>query len=876
MMSRRRLQAEKSRGQDDEDRNRRKEKRGGLDRETPKKSKSEKKLSRSLKSGAASPDIPVVPGKSTIIEEAGTNKITPKRLSKGSQWVSSFNSPSNDVEQQQEIFWDPHSPAPLRIDNGNKKRAAGKCTVDISDIVNRIAPKDEKPTNSDSVILGMWIGEDAIPSTPAIVRARTKLNRSRVKQTDEELMQLAKQFDRNLVENHLSVSDNVTENVENVQNNDFESFLDDIPEEDAALDLKSASQSSAVSSSAHHQLGSQKSVDQEAEAALNALFDSSTQKCSGRLSPSSDVSSNSVQNIMIADTMEKTLPCHKGLVNHPTHRSQSNPCAKLNSEFHTPQRDTFILPKDISKNKEPPGLSNTMATVSNSPDDFEDEWDTDILEDDSFVMQVTQNPELIATPKQDIPNTKLHCMVPNPSISLRDNDKTNAEKQSVTSSFPSKLQSFKFVSRKVNESEKDAKLNINHNGENLNIVHQNVNATVNVSSKNVPKPFSNTVTQISLKPQQHFGGHNMEKHNRNLSERTSFILENSKHTSSNADVSLQPCSSVQKNNKLIKSFGKVSPQNPNPVDAGNKGSVHHEEWDDPKFSDEILDMFCDSDSLWEANEEDDDLLYQVCDDVERYTQTQVVNNENKIENTQGPALSSLKNDVNKNVRKINQGSSNEQFWLNKNGSHSIPSTTTSAVSNKFKGNAVHYNRTTNQPLTASAAAISHQGESSSYTIQNDCLQRVSQVPFKFNRSNSVPASGECNNKPMSNNSKLHSLSNPQSSTLFPKNSAATSKFSFTKIKNSQVSSSGTNTASQSNYQNMHRQDLDVNQRNTSISSRHPSKRHLSESMLQATKVFVAEEKNTRCSLEEIERKKQEALERRKMKARAFSYDTAPT
>ncbi|CAJ0940312.1 unnamed protein product [Ranitomeya imitator] len=184
--------------------------------------------------------------------EPGTNKKTPQRFPNCKPWSSSINSPSNDTDQQLDIFWDPHSPTTFKLENGRKKLATNKCTVDISDIVNRIAPKNEKPSCSESPYLGIWIGEDAIPCTPVVARSRTRMPRSKILQTEEKLMRLAKQLDSNLVkqkgqsEAHSANSEDEMVSECNAVNED-NSFLEDFPgEDDVPAGLKSVSQRSTT------------------------------------------------------------------------------------------------------------------------------------------------------------------------------------------------------------------------------------------------------------------------------------------------------------------------------------------------------------------------------------------------------------------------------------------------------------------------------------------------------------------------------------------------------------------------------------------------------------------------------------------------------
>ncbi|CAL9687856.1 unnamed protein product [Knipowitschia caucasica] len=210
--------------------------------------------------------------------------------------VSNGDSPG-DVEPSQDIIWDSTSPT-----QGTAGRRYTK--VEISDLVNRIAPKDVKPQKSP---LLQWIGDSAVPCTPEIPKQRTKKRSSRQNSVDD-LMKLAKQFDENMQQ------DKDKSEKLNIINNNAN------PKENVISDL--------------------------VEAELQALFDSSTQKISGPLSQASTSSASSPE------------------VAHP-------PIEPLSQ----------------------------IAPETNKCDDFDDDWENELL-NDSALMALTQNPEeLIGTTK---------------------------------------------------------------------------------------------------------------------------------------------------------------------------------------------------------------------------------------------------------------------------------------------------------------------------------------------------------------------------------------------------------------------------------------------------------------------------------------------
>ncbi|KAI7805297.1 ewing's tumor-associated antigen 1 [Triplophysa rosa] len=109
----------------------------------------------------------------------------------------------NETETLQDIIWDPNSPT----QNFNGKGANGR-VIEISEIVNRIAPKVDGPKEGDSVL--QWIGDNAIPCTPEVKQPRVRRISSRQSNV-EDLMKLAKQFDINMTRQDKERQQNATE-----------------------------------------------------------------------------------------------------------------------------------------------------------------------------------------------------------------------------------------------------------------------------------------------------------------------------------------------------------------------------------------------------------------------------------------------------------------------------------------------------------------------------------------------------------------------------------------------------------------------------------------------------------------------------------------
>ncbi|NXH27868.1 ETAA1 protein, partial [Myiagra hebetior] len=806
---------------------------------------------------------------------------TPKRsLSRKSQ-IPTFSSPINDTDTQQEIFWDSHSPVAHRLGNGKTKQSTSRCAVEISEIVNRIAPQDEKATCNEGSLLGTWIGEDAIPCTPVVVkgRARTKLSCTRdlkIKNPEEELMKLAKEFDKNLVEldavqeqeklglNFIQTTSELSSNSKDEINmKNQKSLLGEGSETDTAVSLKPVGQSTGIPVAEPCQSSSQKSVDLEAEVALHALFDCSTQKCSGQLSQGlSDTSLNSSFHKVKSTLEEENLP------------EKIEDTQRGNSEAY--QKDTLFavgsvdqtVPKpgtDTLTKKNPPYLktqlvaSTKLAGVVNV--DFDD-WDTDLLADDSFVMQITQNPELM--------NTEEPPKIPaNPFV--HDFSDASRTKQRKTKALHGKCD---IKPDKINSVWKSAQ------NSDLNYIPVSMQSEVK-NGKESTKPKSDALPLFPSRSNPH--------------RQPAGKPGNNTHTISCQSSSV---STNMKPNDLTKVVNQANTGHSNQVEIPKRCPLSFDDWNEPKFSDEILDMFCGSDSLWDANYEDDELLYQVCDDIEKQTQSQDVKQGNeKTKTIQGPSIHSSSNaDSSFPASKqglpdllLGQKTNTKQEALSLND----PCRNSSKVVHGLAttGHVVNCKDISN-PLTV----ISGPSVECKYTLPKKCHQDSEDtsktVSGKWYRSNSVPA-GETgsevsaanavnifSSKALDSSHLLYNAGKIPGSSSGNKTLLVPLKFKFRKINNSQgglrvgSENPGNHSGIGITLQGLEGSKKQVNATLHSKldNKKSPFKRHLSESSAQTTSVSVVEQKNRKCSQEEIERKKQEALARRKSRTQAFFKD----
>ncbi|XP_009470424.1 PREDICTED: ewing's tumor-associated antigen 1 [Nipponia nippon] len=870
---------------------------------------------------------------------------TPKRSLSRKSRIPTFSSPVNDADIQQEIFWDPHSPIAHRLGNGKTKQSTSRCAVEISEIVNRIAPQDEKAACNEGSLLGTWIGEDAIPCTPGVVkvRARTKLSCTRdlkIKNPEEELMKLAKEFDKNLVELDAvqeqeklghdiihTASESLNNFKDEVNTKNLKSLLGEVPEADNALSLKPVGQSTGIPAAEPCQSSSQKSIDLEAEIALHALFDCSTQNCSGQLSQGLlGISLNNSFHENKSTLEEEHLSEQIKDTQHGNSEAyqKDNPCAlgTVNQTFPKPDTHT-VTKKNPCSLKTQLAISSKVAGVVT--DDFDD-WDTDFLADDSFVMQITQNPELISTEEapplptnpsangfSDASRTKersscnsVTCLGSvRKSNSLRFSPLKRSSKNTQNVAKSLSLQKPQNVAKSLSLQKPYSKIE-NSKTETVafhgkcDIKPDKINA-IWKSAQNSDLNYIPVSTQSEVKN----GNETIQPKSDPLPlfpSRSNPHRQRTEKPGNNTHNIFCQSSSVSTNTKpndLTKVVNQANTGHLNQVEILKKCPLSFDDCNEPKFSDEVLDMFCESDSLWDANCEDDELLYQLCDNIEKQTQSQDVKQGNERAKTiQGASINSRSNAVN-SFPASKQGlpdlllaqktnAKQDAFSLNDSCRNSSKVTHGLATT----GHVVNC-KNTSSPLTV----ISSSSMACKYTLSKNRHQAASEditktVPGKWYRSNSVPV-GETGSEaspvnavnvfssktvdspdPLYNTGKMANNSSGNKTSLMP------SKFKFRKTNSSQgaLHVGSENPGSHPGIGiTLHGLEGSKNQVNVTLHSKldnkkPPFKRHLSESFALPTSVSVVEQKNRKCSQEEIERKKQEALARRKSRMQAFLKD----
>ncbi|XP_044069528.1 ewing's tumor-associated antigen 1 [Siniperca chuatsi] len=582
-----------------------------------------------------------------------------------------------DVETSQDIFWDPTSPTPTNTGLRNTR------VVEISDIVNRIAPKDVKQKGTESPLL-QWIGDSAVPCTPVIPKPRVRKKSSR-QSSVEDLMKLARQFDENMQQ------DRETSEQLNTVNNNLNECL-------------KTSKTKLTETSFPSNVKNRKcpSPSDQMEAELHALFDCSTQRVSGRLSQGSSASAYSQEikdqsvTLTLAETRQLELKS----------ADKSGPAAHPAEE------------------------KGSCGFSANKCDDFDDDWENDDLLNDSFVLAMTQDPD------------QQHDT--NPKTTLQSNTKTN------TTPF----------------------ISVCKPTANTNSAHQPLNLH--------SKPSCSTLQELCPKPK--------------TTNRSTFKLEPNPH--------FQPKTAAKEVSKssftVIQPKSEMSVQKSAPtktLSTPQPDKITNNQKETRVAADSVKDI---SDSLWDDGDEDA-LLYQVCDSVERISNSQPLQ--------VSPSNCQEKQDI-----------------------------------------AVDRQRKTTVPLPIDTAWSMKAGASANR-----------QSPCAFVRSNSLPGTS-CESVnyqgwdiPMkgANNKSQMSQSLPGS---------RMSLGTFSQYRDS----SGT---FQAGNANVDMKPHTVTARATQNSTSHHTafKRNVSDSAVISNKVFVTSQMTGKCSAAEIERKKQEALARRRLR-----------
>ncbi|XP_048660156.1 ewing's tumor-associated antigen 1 isoform X2 [Marmota marmota marmota] len=816
---------------------------------------------------------------------------TPQRVLKMDLFSCTFSSP-NDPDGQNDIFWDQNSPMTKQLGKGRKKKIYTTGSDEISDIVNRIAPQDEKKPTTNSM-LGMWIGAAAIPCTPSVAQKKSRIKVSRTKlktqYREKELMKLAEQFDKNMEELDVAQEQN-KKNHDFIQEiskaetshscNDYvqmHPLHDVVPIIDNTI-IKKPMKGNTRISVANDQSSSQKPFDQNAEAAFNALFDDSTQKCSGQLS----------QDLADAflNTRKNALKEEKIIING-TLVTEKLPGKTQDSLY--PQVDPSIMTKSCMTpySKEPEASSKPIGTFTTS--DLEDDWEK-LLSNEPFVMQNVEA-ELFPSKTAQVTDHKgIYTFTSEYGGSTSRTNKSLDAKlgdSEVLQDLPSKTHNRELIDAgkyifSSNPNDKSSKLSSTRNKmkSSSKIVSQDKTQDCAVTS-NLTKVKEDICINFTS--------------NVNTSEKKSAL--NTKHSSEQKNKPIfDPSFKAPVN---IDPFGSSTldcetvVNKPDQTNASKLGSFF-DDWNEPSLANEIFETCHRLETSWETDNVDDDLLYQACDDIERLTQQQDILKDNKTSESILEINDSSKHGAKNISTTSKQGSQLAQSNHLNLGSITVQtsSLTVGTQINKsvkmekreMSGNSSEFWGTTTNLTMYSKNSNCQNNNLHVYRNNSDVLMQVPSSKSVFAGSSSLNVNSNYVSPVIASNKKKlitqqlsHRPQTDEAQSEFNK-AVRFSKYTFAKTKNPQILYQlNQNCIETSMSTTKITQGLEKKKTVNSITGEADQQMSLvkiSESLKQSSK--EEEEKNRKYSPEEIQRKRQEALVRRMAKAQASSVNSAPT
>ncbi|CAK6982527.1 ewing's tumor-associated antigen 1-like [Scomber scombrus] len=468
---------------------------------------------------------------------------TPTRISRSRVSAGfSAESPLNDSDVQQDIIWDATSPSPQRPGKRGKKHPPG--VIDISEIVNRIAPKHGRPKVVEPT-LQQWIGDSAaIPCTPDVQVLKPKKKSPRPNGVDD-LLKLAKQFDFNMFRRD-------EEEIESLHQQSLELLSEDILDYENNDDVTPSSPGNQQQPAAP---AAETDTDQHMEDDLDFLFDGPTQHVSGDFSQFSSA-----------------LP------------SQVKPAP---------------APAEPS-GKPPPHIPAAAERTPVASNEFEDDWgnDDDFM-NDSLVFEMTQNPQNFTAPK--------HCSTQKP--------------QSPRPRLP------------AGGGERLGQSAASKAGK------ENVRTTFKLES-NPPVSLERKATNTNLKSVSKPGDQN-SIWSRFPSVQTGSTQQTFSNPRFHHSVSVPTVNFSLSNSAVTKTPQNLT-NNPPPPAASNADFL---DMDD-------LDSFFSSDPVWD-DPADDDLLCEMCDDLENQNQ-RTENQNQRTENQTQRTENQNQRTENQNQRTENQ------------------------------------------------------------------------------------------------------------------------------------------------------------------------------------------------------------------------------
>ncbi|XP_038187127.1 ewing's tumor-associated antigen 1 isoform X2 [Arvicola amphibius] len=708
-------------------------------------------------------------------------------------------------------------------------------------------------------MLGVWIGDAAIPCTPSAAkeksRVKTRCTKLKTKTREKELMKLAKQFDKNMEQldviqeqdgkNHDFIQAASEVGHVHHRKDSVQMEMDDkFPEIDCAL-MKKQMEGNTRMSVAKEQDSGQKPFDQNVEAALNAIFDGSTQMCSGQLSQGV---TNSFLNNSKATFVTKSSSIEEEIITNETLVTENLPNRTPISP--SPQVDTALLRKSCvtpcakmpESSKHPDGLTTS---------DFEDDWES-LLGNEPFLMENAEmlQPPPLTTAQGMSQNAACTITAKNHTITSRTNTNNLGRKSGdskVTLDLPSKpcntelgnSGGYRFLSHPSDES---SKLPLTGNKMRLEKSLSNIKDEGCVDVSNTARVKEDSRSKCTVKCASDSSG----SYSRYLNERNSGLSVN---LPLKAPIDTAPLGSV-----LLGKENRLMDQNTNHTN-GSKFSSSLDDWNDPLVASEMIEACHEFETTWEADDVDDDLFYQACDDIERLTQ------EDNKGNKQSESTNSTSKPGPRNI-----ATASKQPWnLTSSSSFTANSQTHKSLKVEKRDTCGAYPGILDAATNVSVC-FKHSRDNQPVPVQLNRSQLMLAGSSSLNVSLG-PASTEITNTKLSTHQLSHSTSATQAQN--DNKLLRVSKFTF-KTKNPQILSPiNQNCIAGSIPVSKIFQDLGKKETVSSLleANQYQSSVNYSESLKPCSK--GEEERNRKYSPEEIQQKRQEALIRRKAKAQAL-------
>lgn len=765
-----------------------------------------------------------------------------------------FSSP-NDPDGQTDIFWDQNSPMTKQLGKRRAKRISSAYSDEISHIVNRIAPQDEKPvTNS---MLGVWIGDTAIPCTPGVAKEKSRVKISctklKTKNREKELMKLAQQFDKNMEEldviqeqdgkNHDFIQ--TTSEMEHLHNHkNSVQMASAIVPEIICTPIKKQMEGDTRVSLGKGQDNSQKPFDQNVEAAFNAIFDGSTQMCSGQISQDlSDTFMNNSKTSM----RKKNVLLQEEIITTETLLTEN----LLNTTpiSSSPQVDTTIILKScVTPCPKTPAAPNKHLDELTA-NDFEDDWES-LLSSEPFLMENAEMLELFPSTTAQGTGQKAVC------TSVGENDTMTSR---ACMNLGGRLRDSKVT---LDLPSKTRNREVKNGGECRFSPHPGDEPRKLPFTGNKAR-FEKSATNFVSKNEDYVAVSNLTKvkedgHSKGILNASNKSVSYTKYPNEqNYELGVNLPLKVPTTDPFDSMFvGKENIVCNTNQSHGSKFSSSFDDWNDPLLASEMIKACHQLETTWEADDVDDDLLYQACDDIERLTQQ---------ENKGSKESESKSNTSIHGSRNISSASEQGSNLVSSKHWNLVSSPVPLSLANKSQ---------INKPLTVekrnicgdcpnildatnSSVCSKNSGDNQHVQVNNSKFVCVGSSHLKVNLgpvSTKIATNVKLSPHQLSHNSLADKAQNDNKILKLP-------KFTFKKKNPQFLSELNQNHLAESKPVSKVSQDL--GKRETVNSLLEANLKH-SESLKPSPP--DEEERNRKYSPEEIQRKRQEALVRRKAKA----------